>query len=132
MDPRDEVRARLGANVRDLRVQRKLTQEALGERAGLSYKFIGEVERGLGNPSIESVAAIAGALGADVADLFGASRPSRPYDASRRHVALVRDAQEKLASALREWHDAALGRVPRRRRKTKDGRLKTKPAKTKD
>jgi transcriptional regulator with XRE-family HTH domain len=122
MDFRDEVRARLGANVRDLRVRRKLTQEALGERAGLSHKFIGEVERGLGNPSIESVAAIAGALGADVADLFGAGRrPAAPYDASRKHVALVRDAQERLASAIRNWQAEALGRVPRRkRRKTKD------------
>lgn len=122
MDARDEVRARLGANVRELRVRRKLTQEALGERAGLSHKFIGEVERGLGNPSIESVAAIAGALGADVGDLFGAARrATAPYDASRKHVALVRDAQERLASAIRNWQAEALGRVPRKtRRKTKD------------
>ncbi|HUF23064.1 MAG TPA: helix-turn-helix domain-containing protein, partial [Vicinamibacterales bacterium] len=92
------------------------------ERAGLSHKFIGEVERGLGNPSIESVAAIASALGADVADLFGASRrAAAPYDASRKHVALVRDAQERLASAIRNWQAEALGRVPRKkRRKTKD------------
>lgn len=118
-DSRDEVRARLGANIRDLRVQRKLTQEALGEKAGLSHKFIGEVERGLGNPSIESVAAIAHALNADVADLFGATRTTRGYDASRRHFALVRDAQEKLATALKDWQMAAQGRVPRRKRKKK-------------
>ena len=127
MDFRDEVRARLGANVRERRVQRGLTQEALGERAGLSYKFIGEVERGLGNPSIQSVAAIAQALDTDVADLFGATRASRSYDASRRHFALVRDAQERLATALKDWHAAALGRVPRRKAaKTKDGSRKTK------
>ena len=70
-DARDDVHRRLGANVRDLRVRRRLTQEQLGERAGLSYKFIGEVERGVTNPSIESVAAIAKALDADIADLFG-------------------------------------------------------------
>lgn len=126
MDFREEVRARLGTNVRDLRVRRKLTQEALGERASLSYKFIGEVERGLGNPSIESVAAIAQALGADISDLFGTPKPTDPYDASRRHFAVVRDAQEKLASAIKDWRSAALGRVPRKRRKTKDARLKTK------
>ena len=126
MDFRDEVRARLGANVRERRVQRGLTQEALGERAGLSYKFIGEVERGLGNPSIESVAAIAQALDADVADLFGAARTARAYDASRRHFAVVRDAQERLATALKDWQAAALGRVPRRRGKTKDRSRKTK------
>ena len=122
MDFRDEVRARLGANVRERRVHRGLTQEALGERAGLSYKFIGEVERGLGNPSIETVASIASALGADVADLFGPSRPADPYDASRRHFAVVRDAQERLNNALKDWQTAAQGRLPRKkkRRKTKD------------
>lgn len=125
MDFRDEVRARLGANVRELRVRRRLTQEALGERAGLSYKFIGEVERGLGNPSIESVAAIAHALGSDVSELFGAGNRPAAYDSSRRHFAVVRDAQEKLASAIRDWQAAALGRVPgKRRSKIKDRRPK--------
>ena len=118
----DDVRARLGANVRELRVRRKLTQEALGERAGLSYKFIGEVERGLGNPSVETLTLIAGALDADVADLFAASgRASKPYDTSTKHFAVVRDAQERLASAIKDWQAAALGHVPRRRRrKTED------------
>jgi|SRR5688500_901539 len=123
MDSREEVRTRLGANVRQLRVRRRLTQEALGERAGLSFKFIGEIERGLGNPSVESLAAIAGALGTDVADLFAAgTRGSKAYDASRRHFAVVRDAQEKLASALKDWQAAALGRLPRKKagRKKKD------------
>jgi transcriptional regulator with XRE-family HTH domain len=120
---RDAVRARIGANVRELRVRRRLTQEALGERAGLSYKFIGEVERGLGNPSIETLILIATALNADIAELFTAdTRASKPYDASKKHFAVVRDAQERLATALKDWQDAALGRVPRakRRRKTKD------------
>jgi transcriptional regulator with XRE-family HTH domain len=119
-ESRDDVRTRLGANVRELRVRRKLTQEALGERAGLSYKFIGEVERGLGNPSVETLAAIAGALGADIGDLFAtATRASKPYDASKRHFAVVRDAQERLASALKDWQAAALGRVPRQKRRRK-------------
>ena len=122
-DTRDDVHRRLGAKVRDLRVRRRLTQEMLGERAGLSYKFIGEVERGVSNPSIESVAAIAKALDADIADLFGGpARPAGAYDMSRKHLAVVRDAQERLANALKDWQNETLGRVPRRkkRRKTKD------------
>lgn len=121
-DPRDEVHRRLGANVRELRVRRRLTQEALGERASLSHKFIGEVERGVSNPSIESIAAIARALDTDIADLFGgSSRSTGAYEASRKHLAVVRDAQERLASALKDLQNATLGRVARKkRRKTKD------------
>lgn len=123
MDFRDEVRTRLGANIRELRLRRKLTQEALGERSGLSFKFIGEVERGMGNPSVESLAAIARALDADVADLFASgTRGSSPYDASRRHFAVVRDAQERLATAIKDLQAAALGRVPRRKRRARKDR----------
>ncbi|MDQ3070082.1 MAG: helix-turn-helix domain-containing protein [Acidobacteriota bacterium] len=120
MDPRDDTRARLGANIRDLRVRHKLTQEALGERAGLSYKFIGEVERGIGNPSVDSLAAIAGALDTDIADLFGgATRKIDTYASTRRQIAVVRDAQARLATAIKDWHAATLGRVPRGPRKRK-------------
>jgi transcriptional regulator with XRE-family HTH domain len=121
MNARDDVRARLGANVRDLRVRRKLTQEQLGERAGLSHKFVGEVERGLGNPSIGTVAAIASALDTDIADLFGGSRrPVEAYETTRKRMALVREAQARLATAIKDWQAATLGRVPRKRPKTKD------------
>jgi acyl-coenzyme A synthetase/AMP-(fatty) acid ligase len=40
------VRKFLGQRLRALRKQRRLSQERLGDRAGLSGKFIGEVERG--------------------------------------------------------------------------------------
>ncbi|MFH1703147.1 MAG: helix-turn-helix transcriptional regulator [Nitrospirota bacterium] len=47
-----------------------LTQEELGERAGLSYKFVGEIERGKVNPSLDSIVRIAEALGVKAGDLF--------------------------------------------------------------
>lgn len=121
MDPRDDVRTRLGANVRDLRVRRRMTQNDLSERSGLSMKFIGEVERGVSNPSIVSIAAIARALDADVADLFGgASKPVDNYAATRRHLAVVRENADRLVSSLKEMQAVAAGRFRRKRRKTKD------------
>jgi len=53
-----------------------MSQERLAARAGLSYKFVGEVERGSGNPTVDTLAALAGALETDIADLFGHRRPS--------------------------------------------------------
>jgi len=49
---------------------RELTQEQLGEKAGISYKFIGEVERGAVNPSLDSLVGIAKALRVGVRELF--------------------------------------------------------------
>ncbi len=53
-----------------MRKLRELTQEQLGEEAGISYKFIGEVERGSVNPSLDSLIGIAKALRVSVKELF--------------------------------------------------------------
>lgn len=64
------IRKKLGEKIRQLRKLRELTQEQLGEKAGISYKFIGEVERGTVNPSLDSLIGIAGALDVGVRELF--------------------------------------------------------------
>src|ERR1700704_529610 len=56
------VRKFLGRRLRELRKQRGLSQEGLGERSSLSGKFIGEVERGEKSISIDSLYKIAVAL----------------------------------------------------------------------
>ncbi|MDI6743855.1 MAG: helix-turn-helix transcriptional regulator [Thermodesulfovibrionales bacterium] len=69
-DMREDIRKRLGMRIRELRKSAGMTQEELGERASLNYKFIGELERGRVNVSIDSIARIAGALGVRIGDLF--------------------------------------------------------------
>lgn len=66
----ETVRKNLGERIRTFRKAKGLTQEILGEKAGLSYKFIGEIERGQVNPSLDTLAAIAEALNVTVGDLF--------------------------------------------------------------
>lgn len=59
----------VGQHVRARRKQAGLSQEELAERAGLSYKFLGEVERGTENVSLDSLARIAKVLKVKLADL---------------------------------------------------------------
>ncbi len=66
----NNIRKGLGKRIRALRKLKALTQEELGEKAGLSYKFVGEMERGEVNPSLDSLVGIANALGVKVGDLF--------------------------------------------------------------
>ena len=56
------VRKFLGQRLRALRKEQGLSQERLGERAGLSGKFIGEVERGEKSISIDSLYHVSVAL----------------------------------------------------------------------
>lgn len=115
----NDVRARLGAALRELRIRRQLTQEQLAERAGLSYKFIGEIERGRGNPTVDTVARLAEALGVAIPDLFPAARADRSaaneYRLSKRDVQVVRDAAASLG-ALMENLTSPPYRTKRRKR----------------
>jgi transcriptional regulator with XRE-family HTH domain len=61
-DPYKGLKSALGRNVRALRIQRALSQEALAESAGLERRLISEIERASGNPTLETVAKLAMAL----------------------------------------------------------------------
>ena len=86
------VRKFLGQRLRELRKQRGLSQERLGESASLSGKFVGEVERGEKSISIDSLYKVAVALAVPLAHLTDV-RPGRravvPSQDAEKIVALV-------------------------------------------
>ena len=57
-----EIRQIVGDNIRCLRYKAKWTQEKLGEVAGLSGDYIGRLERGLENISVENLVKLSVAL----------------------------------------------------------------------
>ena len=61
-EPSEDLLNRVGSRILALRRARGWTRRQLGERAGLSERFLSEVESGRGNPSIKSLADIAFAL----------------------------------------------------------------------
>lgn len=65
-----ESQIALGKRIQALRQRSGVTQEQLAERANLSLKHLGEMERGRGNPTLSSLESLAGALGLSLMDLF--------------------------------------------------------------
>jgi transcriptional regulator with XRE-family HTH domain len=61
----------VGQNIRACRKQARMSQEKLAEKADLSYKYVGEVERGYVNISLDSLLRIARALKVKLRDLVG-------------------------------------------------------------
>ena len=59
----------VGQKVRAYRKQAGLSQEKLAEKASLSYKYLGEVERGYVNVSLDSLMRIAKVLKLKLRDL---------------------------------------------------------------
>jgi transcriptional regulator with XRE-family HTH domain len=82
-DPGPAIRTRVGTAIRRLRLQRRLSQEGLAERAGTSGKYVGEIERGQGNVTVDILAHIARALSVDAGDLFTPPRGRQRSETAR-------------------------------------------------
>jgi transcriptional regulator with XRE-family HTH domain len=67
------ARERLAASVREQRLALGLSQERFAEACGLHRTYIGQVERGERNVSIDNIERMATALGVDVTEMFSAA-----------------------------------------------------------
>jgi transcriptional regulator with XRE-family HTH domain len=70
--PRDKQRRReaFGARLRQLREEQGLSQETLAHTAGLHRTYVGSVERGERNISLDAIYALSDALHVSAADLM--------------------------------------------------------------
>lgn len=86
-----ESRELVAWNMRRLRVDRKLSQERLGELADVDRTYVSRLERMMENPSIGILDKVATALGVSIADLFIPPAPEdarpKPLKAGRRPAA---------------------------------------------
>jgi transcriptional regulator with XRE-family HTH domain len=98
------LRAAFGRRLRALRRARALSQEGLGLRAGLSGKFIGEVERGEKSISLDSLQRLAKVLRARLPELVNLNadgadpRLEELWALGARH-------RHRLAQVLRVLHE---------------------------
>lgn len=76
----------IGAKVKVLRTQKKLTLKQLSEETGLSIGFLSQLERGLSNIAVDSLTKIATVFGVPISDFFMDSKlapgqgPVRSFD----------------------------------------------------
>ena len=65
-----DVQHRLAANLRRLRSEKSLSQEAFADEAGVHRTYVSDLERAARNPTIRVVEVIAKALGVSASDLL--------------------------------------------------------------
>lgn len=70
----------LGQIIRQTRRQKKLTQEDVGELAGVNAKYLGEVELGKANPTVVFLMKVSSTLTLEMSDLFLGCQSPREED----------------------------------------------------
>src|SRR3954447_12546857 len=70
------AQAALAGNLRRLRVAARVSLSELARATGVGKATLSAIENGRGNPTVETLAALADALGVPVVDLLDAPRPA--------------------------------------------------------
>lgn len=94
----------LGKRIREIRKIRKLSQEALAERAGISAQYVSNIERGKENPTLDMLFTLADALKVTLAEMCD-YETVQTMDRQRLH-SLLRDLlktadPERLRTAVK-------------------------------
>jgi len=91
-----EILESLGKKIQVVREKRGLTQEALGDRAGLNAKYISSVERGQKNATIKTLIKIADGLGVELYEMFLFSEKADSEKAVRVGIdAMLKESDSK-------------------------------------
>ncbi|MNY27455.1 HTH-type transcriptional regulator SinR [compost metagenome] len=64
------LRKKFGSKIRQLRKARGLSQEAFADQCGYARSYMGRIEGGIANPSLDAIEVLAAALRVPVAELF--------------------------------------------------------------
>lgn len=87
----------IGNKIKNLRLQKGLTQEELGERTDLSKGYISQIEREISSPSIETLFSLLEVLGISARDFFD-------EEALNQKVVYTRDDVTSYADEERGYH----------------------------
>ena len=67
--PKDPELLAFGARLRQLRLEKGLTQEALADAGGLHWTYVGQIERGQRNLTYKNIVRLATGLGVSPSEL---------------------------------------------------------------
>ena len=97
----------IGMHIREIRLQRKLTQEQLAEKVEISPNYLGAIERGEKVPALETLLGILNALNAPsniiFKDVVNADYPIKTTVISDKIDALPKHDKEMLYALIETY-----------------------------
>lgn len=99
-----DIAKQVGQRIRELRNERHMSQEELAFKSGISPAHLGQIERALKNPTIDTVSKIAAALDIPVASLFtmdAVTLPSNNVTVGKINAHLLNMSEDEQKDILR-------------------------------
>lgn len=90
------VAERLGIAIREIRKNQNLTQEELAEKIGSSFSYIGRLERGEGNFTVQTLEKITIALNIDFFDFMSLGKQDNEIILEINSLLLQQDEDSQL------------------------------------
>lgn len=108
-----DLSVEIGKRIRNYRIGQKMSQEELAEKCGLHPTYIGQVERGEKNATLESISKITDGLSVTMSALFekiescedAANNINYPFIAYDLVQSIPNDSQKKIVSIMRDIID---------------------------
>ena len=108
-----DLSVEIGKRIRNYRIGQKMSQEELAEKCGLHPTYIGQVERGEKNATLESISKITAGLSVTMSTLFekiesredATQNTNYPFIAYDLVQSIPNDSQKKIISIMRDIID---------------------------
>jgi len=104
--PTIDLKTLLGIAIKTQRASLGISQEELAHRAGLHRTYVSDLERGVRNPSIESIEKLAGALQISVSKLF--EDAGNGTSSQMVEILLVEDDPQNIELTVRAFKKAQI------------------------
>ncbi len=101
----EDVKKLVGDRIRQIRKEKRLSQEDLGYKSDLHYTHIGAIERAEKNWSIDTLIKVASGLNVTVNDLL--DFPPKPEDIRILKKSIIAEIKESSPEALKIFSDMA-------------------------
>lgn len=111
-ESKSELVKRIGERIRRIRKEMNLSQEQLAERSGLHTNYVGQVERGEKNLTLETLEKVVGGLHISLEELFRYIGPMEQKDALSQIIELLVERSSvdqemvlRILISILEWED---------------------------
>jgi transcriptional regulator with XRE-family HTH domain len=113
-----DIKVVFGQRVRELRLAADVTQEELAERCGIFRTYLSNVERGVANPALLVIKALADSLQVPITALFSASAAGATAQSTSTGEGFADVTQQRVdvdrSGAGRPQHTSKRGGLPQR------------------